>query len=389
MSQYPLFDQGLRAALKRRPGVEVVDVCRDLDTAYDRARSLHPDVTLIIADPAIVQQDVFHRLEEISGSIIRISPGEGSMQVYRREQVDQASLDDLMAAIEMTANQWQARQQEAQERGTRDTGGAKHLPAPFRGPGNTRRANVKHYLIVIAAVAIISVIAAYGLQVAPLFPERSSVEAVTIHKLFSLELFIMAFLFALIVAFTGYAVIAFRRKPGDPDEGVHRRGHAGLEIFWTAIPFVIVMALAVLATQDLAGMETQQGAPLVVDVKSRQWSWDFYYPESGVDSYQLYLPRGRQVLFRITSDDVIHSFWVPELGPKQDAVPGMINTMLITPTVDGDYTVRCSEMCGTHHSTMIAPAKVVAPADFEAWLVSQTSGTAPTPAPTPGAQPGA
>lgn len=382
VSQYPLFDQGLRAALKRRPGVEVVDVCRDLETADARAQLLHPDVMLIIADPAVVHQDIFHRLAEVSASIICISPAEGSMQVYRREQVDQASLDDLMAAIEMTASQWQARGPQHQKPGSPGARVRRLLD-------QTRRTNVKHYIIVIVAIAIITAIAAYGLEHAPLFPAQASQEAVTGHNLFQLELLIMAFLFALIVAFTGYSVLIFRRKPGDPTEGVYRRGHSKLELIWTVIPLIVVMYLGVLGAQDLGVMETSTGNELVVEVRSRQWSWDFYYPDYGVDNYQLYLPRGRRVLFRITSSDVIHSFWVPELGSKQDAVPGMVTTLLITPTVDGDYTVRCSQMCGTHHSTMTAPVKVLEPADFEAWIASQTATPTPTPATQTGAQPGA
>ena len=85
--------------MSRQPEVEVVGVCRDPEEAYAQAQTLKPDILLLIAGPEIVRDSAFRLLEEVSPSIIRISPSDGSMQVYRREQVDQASLDDLMAAI--------------------------------------------------------------------------------------------------------------------------------------------------------------------------------------------------------------------------------------------------------------------------------------------------
>lgn len=112
VSRYSLFDQGLRAGLGQRPDAKIVGVCRDLAEAYARAQSLRPDVLMVIAEPEVMREETFRLLEDISPSIIRISPTDGTMQVYRREQVDQATLDDLMAAIQPTASQWKADQQE-------------------------------------------------------------------------------------------------------------------------------------------------------------------------------------------------------------------------------------------------------------------------------------
>lgn len=108
LSQYPLFDQGLRAALGQHPAVEIVGVYRDLDSAYSQAKSMRPHVLLLIAGPEIVRSSTFRLLEEVCSSIIRISPTDGTMRVYRRHQVDQATVDDLMTAIQATAIQWQA-----------------------------------------------------------------------------------------------------------------------------------------------------------------------------------------------------------------------------------------------------------------------------------------
>jgi DNA-binding NarL/FixJ family response regulator len=108
VSQYSLFDQGLRSALSHQPDVEVVGVCRDLEEAYAKVQVLQPHILLLIAGPEIVRDSAFRLMEEVSPSIIHISPSEGTMQVYRREQVDGASLNDLMAAIETTANKLKA-----------------------------------------------------------------------------------------------------------------------------------------------------------------------------------------------------------------------------------------------------------------------------------------
>jgi cytochrome c oxidase subunit 2 len=109
----------------------------------------------------------------------------------------------------------------------------------------------------------------------------------------------------------------------------------------------------------------------VVEVTGFQFGWRFDYPAYGVSSNDLYLPRGRQVLFKITSTDVIHSFWVPEFRIKQDAVPGRWTTLRVTPTEAGDFRIRCAEMCGYAHSAMFAPVVVVEPDQFEAWLAGQ------------------
>jgi DNA-binding NarL/FixJ family response regulator len=119
LSQYSLFDQGLRSALSQQTGVEVVGVYRDLEAAYSQAKSLHPDVLLVIAGSDIVRDNTFHLLEEVSSSVIRISPTDGTMQVYHRQQVDQATVTDLVTAIQDTAIRWQA--EEGRDRDTPPT----------------------------------------------------------------------------------------------------------------------------------------------------------------------------------------------------------------------------------------------------------------------------
>ncbi len=367
VSQYSLFDQGLRSALSRQPGVEVVGVCRDLEEAHVQAQALHSDVLLLIAGPEIVRDSAFPLLEEVSSSIIRISPTDGTMQVYHREQVDQASLDDLMAAIEPTANQLKAGQQKegASQRASTRTGGF---------PTEPRRANMRHLIIVAVLVVISTVLVSIGLELLPILPPQAGQEATTVDWLFELELRVIAFLFSLIVVFTLYSVVVFRRKEGETQDGPHIHGNTKLEIIWTVIPLITVLFFGVLGAKGLSEITSPAPDELVVEVTAQQFAWRFDYPDYGItSSSELHLPRGRQVLLKMTSLDVIHDFWVPDLRVKQDAVPGMTTELRITPTELGEYKVRCAELCGTAHYSMLAPVKVEEPADFEAWVAANTT----------------
>lgn len=366
VSRYSLFDQGIRSALSRQPGVEVVGVCRDLEEAYVQAQALHPDVLLLIAGPEIVRDSAFRLLEEVSPSIIRISPTDGTMQVYRREQVDQASLNDLMAAIETTANQLKAGQQKerASQQVLSRTGGF---------PTQPRRTGMKHLIIVAVLVVIATVLVSTGLEYLPILPPQAGQEAVSVDWLFKLELRVIAFLFSLIVVFTLYSIVVFRRKAGETGDGPHIHGNTKLEIIWTIIPLITVLFFGVLGAQGLSQITSPAPDELVVEVTAQQFAWRFDYPDYGItSSSELHLPRGRQVLLKLTSVDVIHSLWVPELRVKQDAVPGMTTELRITPTELGEYKVRCAELCGTAHYSMLAPVKVEEPADFEAWVAANT-----------------
>jgi cytochrome c oxidase subunit 2 len=370
VSRYSLFDQGLRAGLSRRPDVEVVGVCRDLEEAYAQAHTLRPDVLLVIAEPEAVSGSTIRLLEEVSPSIIRISPTDGSMQVYRREQVDEATLDDLMLAIQMTTIQWGATDQ------PQEPESPQVVPTGEEHPTSRRRTNtMKHYIAVAVLVAIAAVLVAVGLGSIQLLPPLASAEGVLVDGLLGLHIKIIAFLFALIMVFMVYSIFAFRRKPGETGDGAHVRGNSRLEIVWTVVPLGVVLYLGVLGTQLLSEIVAPEPDELVVEVTGQQFAWRFDYPDYDISTPVLHLPRGRQVLLKLTAVDVIHSFWVPEFRIKQDAVPGMVTTLRITPTELGEYKLRCAELCGTGHAYMLADVKVVEPADFEAWVASETAAS--------------
>lgn len=231
----------------------------------------------------------------------------------------------------------------------------------------------KHFIIVGILVVLVTIVTALVLGgVAGILPTQASEEAEIVDRLFGLEFYVIAFLFALIVVFMIYSVIVFRRRPGEEEEdGVHFHGNTRLEIIWTLIPLGIVLAFATIGAQYLSQIESAEADEMAVQVTGFQWDWRFEYPEYGVTSSELYLPADRQVRFEMTSEDVIHSFWVPEFRLKQDLVPGITTTLRIKPTKVGEYQLRCAEMCGTRHAYMLRPVRVVNQAGFENWIADQ------------------
>ena len=175
-----------------------------------------------------------------------------------------------------------------------------------------------------------------------------------------------------------YSVITFRVRPDDDSDGPPIHGHTGIEIVWTAVPAILVTAISVISGVVLVQNDRADSGRLNVDVTARQFAWTFTYPQqANLTSAQLRLPVGRSVELHLTALDVIHSFWVPEFGQKQDAVPGQDTKLVITPTKVGTYPVICTELCGLGHALMRTTAIVMKPSAFEAWTRA-TEASAPS-----------
>src|SRR5882724_2563336 len=180
----------------------------------------------------------------------------------------------------------------------------------------------------------------------------------------------------IVVAAIVYSVLRFRAAPDDDSDGPPIHGHTGLEIVWTLIPTVLVTAIGIFSAIVLARNDAQGSNPLRINVTAQQFAWSFSYPEAkNLTTGTLRLPVNRSVLLTFTSKDVIHSFWVPEFGQKQDTVPGLHPTLHITPNKVGTYDVICTELCGLGHSVMRSTAIVMERAAFAKWLKSQTAAT--------------
>jgi cytochrome c oxidase subunit 2 len=234
---------------------------------------------------------------------------------------------------------------------------------------------MKHFVVVGVLVVIVTALLGLVLTPANLLPVQASQQSIVIDNLFGWHFWIIAFLFALIVVFMLYSIVVFRRKKGDTSDGDHFEGHTGLEIAWTIGPLATVFFFAYLGAGALA--ETRRVDPQAMEVKviASQWTWRFEYPQYGITSTELRAPVGKQVLLKLTSTDVIHSFWVPEFRVKQDVLPGdkMIKELRVTPTLIGNYKVRCAELCGRQHAYMESPVIVQSEADFQTWVEEQTA----------------
>ena len=164
----------------------------------------------------------------------------------------------------------------------------------------------------------------------------------------------------------------FREKPGQPiPKQVH--GHTALEVSWT-IAFAVVLLIFAIPTIPVI-FATQAEPPataLRVDVGGRQWWWEFKYPDlKVVTANELHLPAGQTVAFNLHAPDVIHSFWMPQLGGKRDVVPGRVNRLTLAPDEPGEYPGQCAEYCGMSHANMRFRVIVHSKADFEKWVAAQ------------------
>jgi len=233
---------------------------------------------------------------------------------------------------------------------------------------------MRHFVVVGILVIVMSVLVYFGLNAAGLMPIEASLQAGYIDWMWNLELIAMSFLFALIVVPMFYSFVVFRRRKGDTTDAEHVEGNTTLEILWSVVPLFLVLIFAYLGATNLADTLRADPNAMIVKVTGIQWSWTFEYaPVDGIAvvSDELHVPVGQQVLLQMTSKDVIHSFWVPEFRVKQDLVPGRITELHITPTREGNYKVRCAELCGTSHAFMEKPVVISSEADFASWMEGQ------------------
>jgi len=190
---------------------------------------------------------------------------------------------------------------------------------------------------------------------------------------------ICIFIFAIVAAVMVYSVLRFRARPDDLEDGPPIHGHTGLEITWTAIPFVIVTAIAIVCGIVLSRNDAQGADTLRINVTAQQFTWTFSYPEANnATSPELFLPEGRSVELYMRSLDVIHAFFVPEFRTNEDIVPGLVTNVHITPDRPGTYPLICNELCGLGHALMRTQAVVLPPAAFDKWLAAQKKANAST-----------
>ena len=226
-----------------------------------------------------------------------------------------------------------------------------------------RRAVIQMVLIGLVAGAITFAFAYF----IPWLPESASKQADDIDEAFWFVAIICAVIFAMVAGVAVYEGWKFRAPPDDMDDGSPIHGHTGLEIVWTAIPTILVIAMSVFSAVVLAEITDTPSDSKRIEVTAQQFAWTFKYADPEKTTGELVLEVNKPVELLITSKDVIHSFWVPEFRVKQDAVPGIITTLDVTPTKVGTYNLICTELCGLGHAVMRSRARVLSAADYAKW----------------------
>ena len=207
----------------------------------------------------------------------------------------------------------------------------------------------------------------------PLMPEQASTIAEDVDLLYYVLLGLSAFATVAIVGVLIFFIIRYRRRHADE---IGHREHAAewLETAWTIVPAVIFLGLffwGAVVYFDNYRVPADAERYYVV---GKQWMWKYQHPSGNREINDLHVPVGRPIELVITSEDVIHSFYVPAFRVKRDAVPGRYSTAWFEATKTGTYDIFCAEYCGAEHSLMIGKIHVMEPADYEAWLEGKDDG---------------
>jgi cytochrome c oxidase subunit 2 len=247
------------------------------------------------------------------------------------------------------------------------------MPAPVR-----RLVRVLICLTVLA-LAVATTAAAGNGGLAPVSP--ASPNAKNIRDIYWLILGITGGIFVLVVGTLLLFVVKYRSKGRSREiEGPQVRGHTNLELAWTAGPVILLAIIAgfvfwkvsdIGATSGLPAAERQAKDEIVIE--GHQYYWDFTYPNGAISVDKLRIPYNRTVRLTIRSADVDHSWWIPALGGKLDAIPGKTNHQTFRATKLGTFPGQCAEFCGLLHAAMLAHAEVLPPDEYDSWVSARAN----------------
>src|SRR6478672_395533 len=252
---------------------------------------------------------------------------------------------------------------------------------PLRKPVGSRRKMRRGAIVQLTLLALLIGGLTTAVAVVPNWlPPAASEQADRIDFVFWYVTVICIVIYAIVIAVLLFSGWKFRAAPDDDADGPPIHGHTGLEVAWTAIPFALVTSMAIISAVVLARNDHTNKDSLNVCITAQQFAWSFTYPtgnktcpqndaaaKSGVTTNVLRMPIGRTTKFTLRALDVIHSFWVPEFGQKQDAVPGITTNVTVTPNRIGTYPIICTELCGLGHAVMRSTVVVMSQADFDKW----------------------
>jgi cytochrome c oxidase subunit 2 len=208
----------------------------------------------------------------------------------------------------------------------------------------------------------------------PLFPEQASTSAERVDALFFFLFAVTGFFTVLIATLVIYFAVKYRRRSHAvrPPRIV---GSLRLEVFWTVIPFLLSMVMFVWGASVFFHLSRPPDDSMEVFVVGKQWMWKVQHPGGQREINELHVPVGTPVKLTLTSEDVIHDFFVPAFRVKVDVLPGRYVHTWFRPTKPGRYHLFCSQYCGTNHSGMVGTVIVQRPSDYREWLDSHAEGS--------------
>jgi cytochrome c oxidase subunit 2 len=231
---------------------------------------------------------------------------------------------------------------------------------------------------VTALIVVVSAVMVFLVETSPL-PiglVQAGGPADSVDDLFRFLGAVAAVIFNIVTIYTIYFAIVFRAPKDAPPNAIGVQIHDApvLEFWWTAIPTILVVILSIYSVKIWADLQNTAGDVLTVEAVGYQFGFQFRYPKLANPTTELHLPVGTPTTIHVTSRDVIHGFWIPEFRQKADMVPGLVNTVRITPTRIGTYRVICSEFCGVLHGEMKGTLVVESQQDFAKWFAQQQGG---------------
>lgn len=207
----------------------------------------------------------------------------------------------------------------------------------------------------------------------PVFSPQSP-QASAIFAIFTNVLILSAIIFVIVTGLVVYGVVRYRSR-GETSEPRQHFGSRRMETIWTAIPLLVVTVLFIATVRTMAFVDAPLNPDRLPDlvITGRQWWWEARYPNGAVTANEIHIPASTRLLVRIEGGDVIHDFWVPQLGRKMDAVPGRPGYVWLEADVPGTYQGACSEFCGMQHAGMRFLVIADSDADFSAWVRNQAA----------------
>jgi cytochrome c oxidase subunit II len=207
----------------------------------------------------------------------------------------------------------------------------------------------------------------------PLFPDQASTMATQVDVLFfflvGISVFFATLIFIVIIVF---AVKYRRRSEDERPQEIH--SDLRLEILWTVIPLGLTLVMFVWGAKLFFIINDPPANSLEINVVAKQWMWKVQHPDGQLEIDELHIPVGRPVKLTMTSQDVIHDFFVPAFRVKKDVLPGRYTTVWFEATAAGEYHLFCSQYCGTQHSLMIGRIVVMPVTEYQAWLSGGATG---------------